>query len=554
MSTTINLTGFAGANLAEHPRRLPETVGVSIIDAEPGHSDLRSLRAGVKITANVSTGGSLRKTIYRMGRDTLSDNDYWLSWSTIVSVARGFDGNDTTDRIYFTGSGTPKWTDNIIGLSGGEPYPQGARELAVPAPTTAPQIAMGTDGVSGTASINFYVTTFVNDLGWESAPSPVSAGLLMTPGAIVNIGNTVPLENAPAGSYGINRRRIYRTQAGTDNAAEFYFLREVTLATTTTSDDARTLGALMEVAGWIPPPANGHSIIALWGGMTAMLSGKRILFSEPDKPYTYPEKYDIATLDKPLATAKWEQNLLVLTTGRPVLCQGVGPESMDDSPLGLSQPLLSVAGVVAFGHGVCWPSNEGLAYAGASGQANLTLGVLTPRQWKAMSPSTMVAGRYGRLYVCSYTDGGVRKGFMLDPLDPTGIWYLSTGFDACWYDELADALFVLAPESGDILKFDTGTPLLAKFTSKRFMQTAPRNFGAAKVVATTYPITLTITARWTDDEGVQQSHVETRTVLNDRAFTLKDGFMADDWQIEVWSPESVQAVRLATNLRDLYRL
>lgn len=547
MSTTINLTGFAGAILAEHPRRLPETVGVSIIDAEPGHSDLRGMRTAVTV-ATVPTSPQ-RKTIYRLGRDAISDTNYWLSWSTIVHAVRGFDGDDTSERTYFTGSGTPKWTNNIIGLAGGAPYPQGTRELAVPAPTTAPQIAMNTDGATGTASTNFYVTTFVNDLGWESAPSPVSAGLLMKPGAIVDIGNTIALEAVPAGNYEINRRRIYRTQTATGGSAEFFFLREVTIATTATTDDARTLGALMEVAGWIPPPAAGHSLIALWGGMTSMLAGKRILFSEPDKPYTYPEKYDIPTLDTPLATAKWEQNLLVLTTGRPVLCQGTGPESMDDSQLALSQPLASVSSVVAFGHGVCWASNEGLAYAGASGQAIITLNVLTPRQWKAMVPSTMVAGRYGRFYVCSYNDGSGRKGFMLDPLAPAGIWYLSAGFDACWYDELADVLFVL--EGGNVRKFDAGTQLVAKFISKQFMQTTPRNFSVAKVVATTFPVTLTITARSIDKDGAPRVRTETRSVLNDLSFTLKDGFMADDWQIEVWAPESVQAVRLAMDVSDL---
>ena len=547
MNTTINLIGFAGANLAEHPRRLPESVGVSIVDAEPGNSDLRSMRAAVTV-ATVPTSPQ-RRTIYRLGRDAISDTNYWLSWSTIVHAIRGFDGDDTSERTYFTGSGTPKWTNNIIGLAGGAPYPQGARELAVPAPTTAPQIAMGTDGATGTASTNFYVTTFVNDLGWESAPSPVSAGLLMKPGAIVNIGNTIALEAAPSGAYEINRRRIYRTQTGTSGAAEFFFLREEVIGVTSTTDDARTLGALMEVAGWIPPPAAGHGLIALWGGMTCMLAGKRILFSEPDKPYTYPEKYDIPTLDTPLATAKWEQNLLVLTTGRPVLCQGTGPESMDDSQLALSQPLASVQSVASFGHGVCWASNEGLAYAGASGQAIITLNVLTPRQWKAMVPSTMVAGRYGRFYVCSYTDAGGRKGFMVDPLAPAGIWYLSTGFDACYYDELADALFVL--EGGNVRKFDEGALLTAKFISKRFMQTTPRNFSVAKVVATTFPVTLIITARCINPDGTERVRTETRTVDNDLAFTLKDGFTADDWQIEVRAPESVQAVRLAMDVRDL---
>jgi len=548
MSTTINWTGFAGVNLAENARDLAESVCVSIIDAEPGHSDLRPMRAAV--TVATVPASPQRKTIYRLGRDVASDTNYWLSWSTLVSVIRGFDGDDTTDRTYFTGSGSPKWTDNGTGpaggLTGGPPYPQGTRELAVPAPTLAPTVTMDTDGTTGTESTNFYVTTFVNDLGWESAASPVSAGLTMKPGAIVDI---TGLEAAPSGAYGITKRRIYRTQTGTNGSAEFFFLREVSIATTDTQDDARTLGELMATAGWIPLPSDAFGLIALWGGMTAALAGKRILFSEPNAPYAYPAKYDIPTLDKPLATAKWEQSLLVLTTGRPVLCQGTGPDSIDDSQLAMSQPLASAASVASFGHGVCWASNEGLAYAGASGQAMLTLGVMTPRQWKALVPSSMVAGRYGRFYVCSYNDGSGKKAFMLDPLQPASFRFLSSGFDACHYDDLADVLYVL--EGGNVRKFDAGELLTAEATSKRFLQTTPRNFSCAKVIATTYPVTLTITARWVDEDGTEISSIETRTVTSDRAFTLRGGFMADDWQIGARLAGSLQAVRLAIDPADL---
>lgn len=541
----ITLAGFAGANLAAHPRLLPEAVGVSVVDADPGYRDLRPLRDRVTV-ATVPTIPQ-RLTLYRLGRDTPSDANYWLSWSTIVHAIRGFDGNDPTERTYFSGSGSPKWTDNVIGLAGGAPYPQGARELAVPAPITQPTVTMVTQGASGTESTNFYVETFVNDLGWESAPGPVSSGIVMKPGAIVSIG---PLEAAPAGNYGINRRRLYRTQTSENGAASFFFLREVPIGTTTTQDDARTLGDLMATQGWLPPPATAHSLIALWGGMTCLLDGKRILFSEPNAPYAYPGKYDLATLDKPLATATWEQNLLVLTTGRPVLVGGSSPGEMDDSRLAMSQPLASVRSVVALGHGVAWASNEGLAYAGAAGQSMLTDGVLTPAQWKALVPSSMVAGRYGRFYVCSYNDGSGRKGFMFDPLRPQqGIWFLSTGFDACFYDELADVLYVL--EGGNVRKFDAGAALAARFVSKRFLQTAPTNFGVAKVVASAYPVALTITARWVGPDGAQLQHVENRTVLNDAAFTLDSGFLADDWQIEVQSSGSVQAVRLAADVADL---
>ena len=129
----VRVAGFLGANQALQPMLLPETVGVSSLNQKPGRGDLRPWKA----PSNVATVPSGRNTIHRMGRDVVSDANYWFSWSTVVHAIRGFDGADTTERTYFTGSGTPKWTDNTIGLAGGAPYPQGLRELAVPAPTTA---------------------------------------------------------------------------------------------------------------------------------------------------------------------------------------------------------------------------------------------------------------------------------------------------------------------------------------------------------------------------------------------------------------------------------
>jgi hypothetical protein len=545
----ITITGFAGAALAPNPRQLPENVGVAILDAEPGHGDLRPMR-GPNTVATVSASPQ-RRTIYRMGRDTPSETLYWLAWPALVSVARGFDGSDPTERTYFSGSGSPKWTDNSIGLASGPPYPQGTRELAVPAPLAPLQVALVTDGTTGTENTNFYVQTFGNDLGWESAPGPISNGVAFKPGAHLSIGATIPMELAPAGNYGITWRRIYRTQADSAGQAEFFFLREVPIGTTSTTDDARGLADLLTTGDWLSPPATGFGLIALWGGMTAMLDGKRILFSEVGAPYAYPDRFNIATLDTPLATAAWEQTLLVLTTGRPVVCQGTGPDSMDDSRLALSQPLASVQSVVSFGHGVAWASNEGLAYAGATGQMVLTEGLVTPRQWKAMRPDTMVAGRYGRFYVCSYDDGAGRRAFMIDPKAPAGMWFLSSGWLAAFYDELANALYVL--DGGNIKRFDSndGPLLTARFVSKRFMQTRPCNFSVAKVVATTYPVTLTITARWFSPEGAEQSHIEVRSVNNDASFPLKSGFLADDWQVEIAAAGSVQAVRLAMDTRDM---
>ncbi len=536
----ITLSGFVGSNSAVDPRLLSEQVGTRVVDAEPGRGDLRPLKAATNVATVPSS--PQRLTIARMGRGTASDSNYWLSASTVCNFVLGQESGDTTERTYFSGSGTPKWTDNVMGLGGGPPYPQASRELAVPAPLTAPTLVLTTDGTA-TESVRFYVYTYVNDLGWESAPSPLSAGLTAKDGATVAISG---MSLAPAGNYGIDRIRIYRTQAGSDGA-NYYFLREIAIGTTST-DDGRALDGAIATIGWLPPDATGFGLTGMWNGMYALITGdgKTVTFCEPYAPYAWPVKYDISTRDKAVALGVWGQSLLVLTNGAPRLITGSSPDGLDDSGLPMVQPCLSARGVVSMGHGVVWPSAEGLAYAGDSGQMVLTNGILTETQWRALVPSSMIAGRYGKWYVCSYNDGAGRKGFMIDPLNPAGgIWYLSYGWDACYYDELQDALYIL--NGAQIKKFDAGSAGSATFTSKVFVQQAPTNFGYCKVIAAGYPVTVKISS---DAAGTMTTRM-TKTVTNREPFTLPSGFRSEEWQFEVTSAYHVQAVRVATSVQEL---
>lgn len=182
----ITINSFQGANLAFDSLLLPQDVGVNSLNQRPGFGDLRPWNAPGSTLATVPTSPQ-RKTIYRMGQDVASDANYWLGWSSVVHVVTGFDSSDTTERTYFSGDGTPKWTNNSIGLTGGPPYPQATRELSVPAPTTALTAAINTNPGAGSNIAFSYVYTFVNDIGWESAPSPVSNTLLAHPGCTFDL-------------------------------------------------------------------------------------------------------------------------------------------------------------------------------------------------------------------------------------------------------------------------------------------------------------------------------------------------------------------------------
>lgn len=546
--STINLRGFAGSNQAISPRLLPENVGVSVVDCEPGFGALRPMK--VRTTVATVPSSPQRLSMTRMGRDTASSANYWLASPNVAHWTLGF-GSDTTERTFYTGDGTPRWTNNSIALSGGPPYPQAYRELSVPAPTAAATVALNTDG-TGTANTRFYVHTFVNDQGWESAPSPVSVGLVVKPGAIVDIS---ALPAAPAGLYGITLRRIYRTQPEENNSnSDFFFLREIAIATTTTQDDARVLGDLIPtyagVAGssWLPPPADSIAISALWNSMFGLLSGKYLYLSEPGAPYAYPLRWRKGLKDTGVAIATWQENLLVLTTGRPVLFQGQDPGGMQDVPFPLSYACRSPRGVVSFEHGALWPSDAGLAYTGL--RDLITLEIITPDQWAAMTPSSMVAGRWRRFYVCSFTgtapDGSGAHAFMIDPLRPTeGVWYLTTAFDACYYDQLQEKLFVL--EGANVKEFAAGPgTLTGSFKSKIFVQERPRNYSHARVIAAGYPLTLNVYSSKTLPGNTVQTLTETRSVGNDHVFKLAPG-MAEEVQVKIDTAVSVAGGQLGTS-------
>lgn len=545
---TITLSGFSGSNLATDARQLPEQVGTNALDMEPGRDRFISLRS--RVTRATVPASPARKSLYRMGRDTVDPANYWLSGSKVLNYARMF-GDNPTERTIITGDDSPKWTNTTLALSAA-PYPQVMRELAVPVPD-APTVALVTDGSATTAANRYYVQTLTNDLGWESGPSAPSPALFCKNGAIVDI---TALGAVPAGNYGLATRRIYVTEPGTGGDTEFYFLREIALASSTTQDDARARGGLLATydgtvgSSWLPPPATGFGVIALHAGMHAMLSDGKLHICEPNAPYAYPAKYDRTLRAKGVALGKWGQNLVVLTTAEPVVYEGVDPLGMSARPPGLNHPCRAARAVVSFADGVAFPSNDGLAWIGSAGQAILTDGVLTPEQWRALAPETMVAGRWRDCYVCSYTDEGGTKGFMFDLKNPGRIWWLSAGFDACHYDELAQALFVV--ESGNVREFAAGAPMVGTFTGKKFLQTQPTNYAFCKVTAPQFPVTVKVTSTWQDPTtGTPRVNVEIRTVAGPGVFSLQSGFMAEEIQPEVSATGEVVVVRLARDVRDL---
>lgn len=551
------VTGFLGAIKQLQSKLLTDSVGVDSRNQNPVRGDLRPWRDPLSV-ASVPAG---RKTIYRMGRDVASDSTYWLSWNDIVHAVRGFLASDSTERTYFTGSGTPKVTDNIIGLASA-PYPAAARELGVPAPTGTMTLTQSSPG-TGADELRYYVRTYVTDKGEESAPS-TAVSITCKPGAVIDIG---ALDPVPAGNYGVTLQRIYRTQATESDIAEFFFLREVASSLTSTQDDARALNlaATLVTNGpvgmvgrqWSMPPADLKHLTAMGNGMLAGISGRSVRYCEPYKAYAWPPAYETLPPDvTPVALAAWAGNLLILTTGQPYLVTGSVPESLGHEPTEFQQACVSETSVVAVAGGACWAAPDGLAFYGRAGQKLVTGGILSRDDWQAMNPTTIVGCQYEGAYMGFYdAGGGTIKGFLIDPVNPTGIYYLDTGYVAAYFDRLRDALFVL-DAAGDIRKWDAGASYMtATFVSKVFRTPQPMAPSHLQVIADQFPVTVKVTSDQVDRvTGVTSMVLRETCVVNDsRPVGLKGGYTSNEFQLEVsvTGAGGVQGIAITDNRREL---
>ncbi|CAN7468217.1 hypothetical protein LJR175_003128 [Variovorax sp. LjRoot175] len=552
----LTLAAFAGANQAVHPKLLPDTLGVQSLNQKPGRGDLRPWRA----PATVATVPAGRQTIYRMGRDVASDANYWFSWTGIVHAMRGFITEDTTERTFYTGDGIPKQTDNTIALAG-TPYPNAWRYLGVPAPTTPPTLVALTPGVATDIEIRYYVYTYVTDKGEESAPSPVS---LPVSGKTDATWTVDALAAPPAGPYGINRIRIYRTQTGQAGDTEFFFLREIVSTLTTTTDDGRSLGEVLPTDGWLVPDPDMTYLTPMWNGMAAGIVKGAVRYCVAFKPYAWPIPYETMPPDAAaVALGRFGQALLVLTTARPVLVSGSSPDALTEEPLEFAEACIAPRSVASLGHGVVWACEDGLAYFGGGGPKIITAGIMTRDDWQAINPKTLIGASYEGFYLGSYVVGGVKKAFMIDPVNPTGIYWLEFGYDALYFDELQDALYVL--DGTSVKKWDAGALLTATFRSKVW-RTRDASFAGARVLADAFPVTVhweaqnldpaVVTARLDARPGVFTAPNATtlrytKTVQNRKAFRLPGDVLATDWQLEVSSVNAVQSVVVATSYGEL---
>ena len=538
------LLGWLGANLKAEPRYLADEVGVNSVNQKPdGDGVFKPWRTPLAISpAPVVPAG--RVSLYRMGRDTPTALNFWLSWSTFVHIARGFETEDPTERTYFTGAiGGPQWTDNAFGLASA-PYPGATRLLAVPQPTIAPTASLVTDGPSGDARRLYYCFTWVNDIGWESAPSPPVLAPLAKPGAILNLSTT---ETVPAGAYGVTALRWYRTQTtSTAGEAEFFFLREYAIGASGMQDDARDLGATVlptEVNTLrLPLDVSATWLTDCWNEFAAALVGRSVRFCEPNLIYAWPLGNEYTISDTPIAQAAFARQLLVLTTAGAELFFGDQPDAMNRKPLQLAA-CVAPRSVVTGDYWCAWAAADGMwLYQSDGSVRNLVANIMTPKQWLALVPTSMHCYQLdlgSKPLIIGFYNDGASKGFVIDPANNNGIYFLAQGYSTAYWDKLLRKLFVLVGANA-LSEWDAGAAFMtATYRSKVYRQQAHTEAEWFELLSSGDVTAKVFTGDTDTPDAVLQEDMN--RVVTSGQHRLPDGTQGRDYQVEVSTQGAVKA-------------
>jgi len=540
---------FAGIAPGVSPRLLADQFGqiAENIDFESGR--LVSTKTD---TDEFTLANSTRRSIYKY--EYGSSSSVWLQWNEEVAVVPGPIPGDTTDRLYFTGDDYPRigWSTTIVS---GSSYPNNSYRLGVPAPSSAPTVAISGDVDEAlTPNDVSYVYTYVTADGREGPPSTPSTVVEMVDGqtATLTLTNETFASGHNLGSGSL--KRIYRSNTGSTNT-QFQFVKEIPIADESEPDssDSATLGEVLPSDTWIGPPDDDTSLypdgqlkglIPLAQGTMAGFTGKRFCLSEPFLPHAWPIQYRITTEEDIVAIASTSNGVAALTDGQPYFVTGTEPSAMTAVRIDLAQACVNEHSVVDMGDYVLYAGPDGLCSVQSAQGSVVTEGQISVKQWNAdFSPTTYRAFRHEGTYVAFHGSGG----WVFDPRGGEAALSkldISTVVRGGYRNPKDGQLYIIVGDK--IKKYQGGsTNNTLKFKSKKFVTPAPVSMGWVSVHADVYPVTVkvygdgTLLAHYTLTKSGSTYTQATTVPSGISNGTLREPIMrmpsavAQEWEIQV---------------------
>lgn len=310
-----------------------------------------------------------------------------------------------------------------------------------------------------------------------------TVSLAANPGTITD-GVGTATRDAPHNTAGMTKRLYRSVTTATDT--QFYFTKEVPVATTAITDDVgAAIGEPLPTTGWAMPPTDLQGMKMLPCGSIVGFrgNGNEICFSEPLSPYAWPASYRITT-DYPLVgLGVFGTSFVACTTGTPYLVTGTAPEVMSSTKVDQQWPCLAKRSIVEMGYGITWATAFGLAHIGLDGTDLITEAFYTEREWRAINPASLISAYYsGRYYGAYQVDSQTYGILILDGKNAEAVvTFAELKPSAMWTDPATGRMYLAM--DGDIKEWDAdvSSRLSGQWWSKEFVAATPFNMGAARV-------------------------------------------------------------------------
>lgn len=536
-----------GANVADQQAELLAAVTAAKINNQ---AIATAVVSGNNVVITAGSGGENTKLVVRWGdsdSQALTAQGSAVSLSALVTAINALPVTATyTGATAVENSGALEITSLAKGKDATLQVKWGTE-------TAQKLSASGTTGDLGTPESRVYTYTWVLKEGgitWESAPysSATLTSFDVYAGGAVNLtgfpSSTTLTLDGWGPRQGTLHRRIYRSVNGV-----YLYVSEIPAATTTYLDklDADELGEPLPSTLWTPPKAALQGAINLPNGMIAGFVGRDVYFSEPYRPYAWPDTYAM-TVDYPIVgLGRMDTTLVVLTKGAPYFIQGSAPDVAVMVKSDIDQACVAKRSIVSMGGVVFYASPDGIMALSSGGSNMLTDGLFTRAQWQAYRPESIHAYGHDNQYRAFFTqEDGTKGGFTIDL--KTKQFVTHNLWATAGYTDLRNDSLYLCDTDKNLVKWYAGTNTTGKWKSKIFSHPQPLGYTCAQIEAEDYPVTCRIFC-----DGVQ---IKTQTIPNSTYYA--DTFLiakrapfrlpvahGRDWEVELDVTQEIFNVVLA---------
>lgn len=420
----------------------------------------------------------------------------------------------------------------------------------------------------------FYVLTWVDDWGQESAPCDPTSQMTMDQ----NDTATITMPTVPSGR-SVTKYRIYRSVAGTEQAA-FMFVAEVATSATT----PRTIGGVtttvngytdaklssdlkqgtLKTIGWDEPPVRASTagitntnpyLRGLAGGPGGVVAGfidNLFCACEPYYPYAWPAKYQQPLLFPIVCVLPFGTSWFVGTKANPYVLYGDSPANYVPQKLNDSQACVSARSAVAAMGGVFYASPDGYCFASQNGVEVVTQGLFAQEDWKKLAPESIFAVVQDSVLYFWYTgNGGGCYGLDMVAKKLTRHDIPAT---AVYQDVVTDSAYVAS--AGSVYRLFAGNRATGRFVSGEMVLQSSAAFAWLKIVGEQTPAA-PVTFNWwardvpTDDNATPDLTLRrTATVSNILPVRLPAGRYMEH-MVEISSTARVTDVLMASSTEEV---